>query len=74
MSIKKSEEFLDLHISEFLSDYCTMEWLYNIKRCNTVKTRSVVKNLKKINQEEFARDLNLKINKNIHDEQSLQEP
>ena len=50
-----------------------IEWLYNIKRSNTVKTRSVVRNLKKINCEEFAKDLNLSINKNIHDGQSLQE-
>ena len=73
MSIKNSEEFLDLHTSESLSDHCTIEWLFNIKRPNTVKTRSVVRNLKKINWEEFARKLNLEINKNIHDGQSLQE-
>ena len=72
MSIKNSEEFLDLHTSEFLSDHCTIEWLYNTERPNTVKTRSVVRNLKKINWEEFARDLNLAINKNMHDAQSLQ--
>ena len=70
---KNSEEFLDLHISEFLFDNCTIEWLYNIKRTNTVKTRSVVRNLKKIKWEEFTRDLNLAINKNMHDGQSLQE-
>ena len=73
MSIKNSEEFLDLHISEFLSGHCTTEWLYNIKRPNRVKARSVVRNLKKINLEEFAGDLNLEINKNTHDGQSLQE-
>ena len=73
MSIKNSEEFHDLHTNEFLSDHGTVGWLYNIKRPNTVKTRSVVTNLKKINQEEFARDLNLPINKNMHDGQSLQE-
>ena len=49
MSIKTSEEFLDLHTSDFLSDNCTTEWLYNIKRPNTVKARSVVINMKKIN-------------------------
>ena len=73
MSIKNSEEFLDLHTSEVLSDHCIFEWLYNIKRPNTVKTRSVVRNPKKINWEEFASDLNLAINKNIHHRQSLQE-
>ena len=73
MNIKNSEEFLNLHTNEFLSDHCTIEWLYNIKRPNTAKTRSVVRNLKKINWEEFARDLNIAINKNIHDGQSLQE-
>ena len=73
MSMKNSEEFLYLHTTEFLSDHCTTEWLYNPKRPNIVKTRSVVRNLKKINQEEFARDLNLEINKNIHDGKSLQE-
>ena len=69
MSIKNSEEFLDLHTSEFLSDHCTVEVLNNIKSPNTVKTRSVVRNLKKINWKEFARDLNLAINENIHDGQ-----
>ena len=34
----------------------------------------MVRNLKNINQEEFVRDLNLAINKNINDGQSLQEP
>ena len=73
ISIKNLEEFLDLHTSEFLPDHYMSEWLYIIKRPNTVKTRSVVRNLKKSNREEFARDLNLEINKNIHDRQSLQE-
>ena len=50
-----------------------IDWIYNIKIPNAVKTRSVIRNLKKINWEEFARDLNLEINKNIHDGQSLQE-
>ena len=73
MSIKNSEEFLDLHTSEILSYHCTIEWLYNIRRLNTVKTRSVVRNLKKISSEELARDLNQETNKNIYDGQSLQE-
>ena len=47
MSIKISEEFLDLHASEFLSDHSTIEELYSIKRLNTVKTRSVARNMKK---------------------------
>ena len=33
----------------------------------------MIRNLKKINQEEFARDLDLELNKNTHDRQSLQE-
>ena len=33
----------------------------------------MVRNLKKINWEEFARDLNLELNKNTHDGQTLQE-
>ena len=73
MNIKNSEEFLDLHTNEFLSDHCTIEWLYNVKRPNNVKTKSMIRNLKKINQEEFARDLNLELNKNTHDRQTLQE-
>ena len=50
-----------------------IEWLYHIKRPNTVKTTLVVKNLKKINWAQFARNLNQEINKNIYDGQSLQE-
>ena len=37
MNVKKSEEFLDLHTNEFLTNLCTIEWLFNIKRPNTVK-------------------------------------
>ena len=33
----------------------------------------MIRNLKKMNQEEFARDLNLELNKKIHDGQTLQE-
>ena len=33
----------------------------------------MIRNLKKINQEEFARDLDLELNKNTHDRQPLQE-
>ena len=73
VSIKNSKEFLDLHTSEFLSDHFTIEWLYIIKRPNTIKTRSLVRTLKKINQDKFSRDLNLEINKNTHDGQSLQQ-
>ena len=49
MSVKNSEEFLDILTSDFLCDLCTIEWLYNVKRPNTVKTRSMIRNLKKIN-------------------------
>ena len=73
ISIKNFGEFLDSHTSDFLSDHCTTEWLYNIKRPNTVKTRSLVRNLKKVTCDEFARDLDLAINKNTHDRQSLKE-
>ena len=73
MNVKNSEEFLDLHTNEFLSNHCTVEWLFNIKRPNTVKTRSMIRNLKKINWEEFVRDLDLELNKNTHDRQPLQE-
>ena len=31
MSIKNSEELLDLHTSKLLSDHCIIEWLYKIK-------------------------------------------
>ena len=48
MSIKNSEEFLDLHMNEFLSDHCTIKWIYNVKRPNTVKARTMIRNLKKI--------------------------
>ena len=47
MNVKNAEEFLDLHTNEFLSDHCTIEWLYNIKRPNTVKKRSIIRNPKK---------------------------
>ena len=72
MSIKNSE-FLDLYTSDFLSDHCTTEWLYIITRPNMVKTRLFVRSLKKSSQDEFARDLDLAINENIHYGQSLQE-
>ena len=72
MNVKNTEDFLDLHTNEFLSDHCTTEWLININRTNTVKTRSMIRDLKKINQEEFARDLDLDLNKNTHDRQPLQ--
>ena len=73
MNVKNTEDFLDLHTNEFLSDHCTIKWLINIKKPNTVKTRSMIRNLKKINQEEFARDPDLELNKNAHDRQPLQE-
>ena len=73
MNVKNTEDFLDLHTNEFLSDHCTIKWLINIKRPNTVKARSMIRNLKKINWEEFARDLDLELNKNTHDRQPLQE-
>ena len=71
MNVKNTDDFLDLHTSECLSDHCTIKWLINIKRPNMVKTRSMIRNLKKINREEFARDEEL--NKNTHDRQPLQE-
>ena len=73
MNVRDTDDFLDLHSSEFLSDHCTIEWLMNIKRPDTVKTRSMIRNLKKINQEEFARDVDEELNKNTHDKQPLQE-
>ena len=73
MNVKNTDDFLDLHTNEFLSDHCTIEWQMNIKRPNTVKTRSMIRNLKKINREEFARDLDVELNKNTHDRQPLQE-
>ena len=73
ISIQKYGGLLDLHTSNFLPDHCTIEWLYKINRLDTVKTRLFVRNLRKINQDEFARDLALAINENIHDGQSLQE-
>ena len=48
MNVKNTDDFLDLHTNEFLSDDCTIEWLMNIKRPNTVNTRSMIRNLKKI--------------------------
>ena len=56
----------------FLSDHCTIKWLYNIKRPKTVKTRSMNRNLTKINCKEFARDHSLELNKNTHNGQTLQ--
>ena len=73
MNVKNTDDFFDLHTNEFLSNHCTIKWLMNIKRPNTVKTRSMIRNLKKINREEFARDLDVEINKNTHDRQPLQE-
>ena len=73
MNVRDAEDFLDLRTSEFLSDHCTIKWLMNIKRPDTVKTRSMIRNLKKINQKEFARDLEEELNKNTHDRQPLQE-
>ena len=73
MNVRDADDFFDLHTSEFLSDHCIIEWLMNIKRPDTVKTRSMIRNLKKINQEEFARDLEEELNINTHDGQPLQE-
>ena len=73
MNVKNTDDFLDLHTNEFLYDHCTIKWLMNIKRPITVKTRSMIRNLKKINWEEFARDLDLELNKNTHHRQPLQE-
>ena len=39
MNVKNTDDFLDLHTNELLSDPCTIEWLMNIKRPNMVKTR-----------------------------------
>ena len=63
MNVRDTDDFLDLHTSEFLSDHCIIELLMNIKRPDTVKTRSMIRNLKKINWEEFARDLDEELNK-----------
>ena len=73
MNVRDTDDFIDLHTSEFLSDHCTIEWQMNIKRPDMVKTRSMIRNLKRINQEEFARDLDEELNKNTHDRQPLQE-
>ena len=49
MNVKNTDDFLDLHTNEFLSNHCTIKWLMNIKRPNNVKARSMIRNLKRIN-------------------------
>ena len=73
MNVRDTDDFIDLHTSEFLSDHCTIEWQMNIKRPDTIRERSMIRNLKTINREEFARDLDEELNKSTHEGQPLQE-
>ena len=73
MGNKNLWEFQDLHTSDFLSDHCITELVYNISRPNTVKTSSFSRNLKKNNCNKLAKDLDLEIKENIQDGKSLQE-
>ena len=73
MNVRDTDDFIDLHTSEFLSDHCTIEWQMNIKRPDTIRERSMIRNLKTINWEEFARDLDEELNKSTHEGQPLQE-
>ena len=71
MGFKNSREFQDLHTRAFLSDYHTVEWVYNINGPNIVNTSSIVRNLKKVNCDKFAKDPDLAIKENIHDGQLI---
>ena len=73
MNVRDTDDFTELHTSEFLLDYCTIKWQMNIKRPDMVKTRSMIRNLKRLNRQEFASDLDEELNKNTHDRQPLQE-
>ena len=63
MDVKNSKEIPGLHSSDFVSDHSIIEWLCNINGPNMAKTRSYLRNLKKINCDKFAKDLDLALRK-----------
>ena len=73
MNVRDTDDFIDLHTSEFLSDHCTIEWQMNIKRPDTIRERSMIRNLKQSTGRNLPENLDEELNKSTHEGQPLQE-